>query len=302
MPDFTSSFWSIFISVIVIGGIIWLIYFLIANTESSVPADEAGKPTGHVWDEDLEELNNPLPRWWLYMFYISIAFSVIYLLLYPGLGSFSGLLNWTSKAEYETEIQAAEDQFGSLYAGYLQQEIPVLAADASVMKTGERLYVNYCATCHGSDARGARGFPNLRDHDWLYGGTPQAIKATLLYGRIAAMPALGEALGEQGVIEVADYVMQLSGRQVDGDSAKRGEEKYNLYCVGCHMPGGVGNTLIGAPNLANNIWLYGGSPSAIRLSVANGRNGVMPAFGELLGEARVHLLTAYIYSLTHEQD
>ncbi len=171
------------------------------------------------------------------------------------------------------------------------------------MKTGERLYVNYCAVCHGSDARGASGFPNLRDNDWLYGGEPENIKTTLMYGRAGAMPAWEAPLGgEEGVNQVANYVMGLSGRSVDEDLAAKGKEKYDMFCVGCHMPDGTGNQAIGAPNLANNIWLYGGTPSAVKHSIAKGRNGLMPAHGEFLGEAKVHVLSAYIYSLSHKAD
>jgi cytochrome c oxidase cbb3-type subunit 3 len=299
MSDFTSEFWSWFIIAIVGGGIIWLIYLLRGTNKAET---EEGVPTGHVWDENLEELNNPLPRWWLWMFYITIVFSIGYLILYPGMGSFKGILGWTEVGEYEAEVAAADAEFGPIFAKFEQTPIPELAADPAAMKAGERLYVTYCAVCHGSDARGATGFPNLRDNDWLYGGSPEQIEATLLHGRNGVMPAWETSLGEEGIDQVASYVMSIAGRDVDKASAEAGKAKYDMFCVGCHMPGGTGNQALGAPNLTNNIWLYGGSPRAIKETLAKGRNGRMPAHGEFLGTAKVHILTAYVYSLSHQSD
>jgi cytochrome c oxidase cbb3-type subunit 3 len=299
MSDFTSEFWSWFIIAIVGGGIIWLIYLLTGTNKAET---QEGVPTGHVWDENLEELNNPLPRWWLWMFYITIVFSIGYLILYPGMGSFKGILGWTEVGEYEAEVAAADAEFGPIFAKFEQTPIPALAADAAAMKAGERLYVTYCAVCHGSDARGATGFPNLRDNDWLYGGSPEQIKATLLHGRNGVMPAWETSLGEEGIDQVASYVMSIAGREVDTASAEAGKAKYDMFCVGCHMPDGTGNQALGAPNLTNNIWLYGGSPRAIKETLAKGRNGRMPAHGEFLGSAKVHILTAYVYSLSHQSD
>jgi len=301
MSDFTSDFWSWFISAIVIGGIIWLVYLLVGNNKTT---GEIGVPTGHVWDENLEELNNPLPRWWLYMFYITIFFSIGYLILYPGLGSFKGILGWTEVNEYEQEVADADAKYGPVFAKFAQTPIVALAADPEAKKAGERLFVTYCAVCHGSDARGAPGFPNLRDNDWLYGGAPEQIKHTLMQGRAGVMPAWeGPLGGEQGVAEVAEYVQSLAGRKgLDEKMAEAGKTKFDMFCAGCHMPGGIGNIALGAPNLTNNIWLYGGSPRSIKESIAKGRNGVMPAHGEFLGEDKVHILTAYIYGLSHEAD
>lgn len=299
MSDFTSEFWSWFIIAIVGGGIIWLVYLLMGTNKAET---EEGVPTGHVWDENLEELNNPLPRWWLWMFYITIVFSIGYLILYPGMGSFKGILGWTEVGEYEAEVAAADAEFGPIFAKFEQTPIPALAADAAAMKAGERLYVTYCAVCHGSDARGATGFPNLRDNDWLYGGSPEQIEATLLHGRSGVMPGWETSLGEEGIDQVASYVMSIAGREVDAASAEAGKAKYDMFCVGCHMPGGTGNQALGAPNLTNNIWLYGGSPRAIKETLAKGRNGRMPAHGEFLGSAKVHILSAYVYSLSHQSD
>ncbi len=300
MSDFTSEFWSWFIIVIVGGGIVWLFYLLRGNSKAT---GKQGEPTGHVWDEDLEELNNPLPRWWLFMFYFTIFFAIGYLILYPGMGSFKGILGWTEIGEYNQEVADADAEFGPLFAKFEQIPVADLASDPAAMKAGERLFVTYCAVCHGSDARGAPGFPNLRDNDWLYGGSPEQIKASLMNGRAGVMPAWeGPLGGKEGVNKVAAYVMNLAGREVDANLAAAGKEKYDLFCVGCHMPDGTGNQALGAPNLANNIWLYGGSPRTIEQTIAKGRNGQMPAHGEFLGKDKVHILSGYIYSLSHVSD
>ena len=300
MSDFTSEFWSWFIIAIVGGGIVWLFFLLKGNAKTS---GEVGVPTGHVWDEDLEELNNPLPRWWLIMFYITMVFAIVYLILYPGMGSFKGLLGWTEVAEYEQEMADANAEFGPLFAQFEKTPVPELAANAAAMNAGERLFVNYCAVCHGSDARGAPGFPNLRDNDWLYGGEPDNIETTIMAGRAGAMPAWEAPLGgSEGVNQVATYVMSLAGREVDETLATAGKAKYDMFCVGCHMPDGTGNQALGAPNLTNNIWMYGGSPRTIKESIAKGRNGRMPAHSEFLGKAKSHILAAYVYSLSHASD
>ena len=303
MSDFTSDFWSWWIITIVLGGIVFCIWLLLANKKSTLPAGGTAEATGHVWDENLEELNNPLPRWWIIKFYITIVFGIAYLALYPGLGTFEGVLGWTEIGQYEAEISAADTRYGPLYDKYMNQAIPEVAADEDAMKMGERLYVNYCAVCHGSDARGASGFPNLRDSDWLYGGSPEQIKQSIMYGRQGAMPSWEAPLGgAEGVDQAATYVMKLAGRSVDESVAEQGKQKFETLCVACHMADGTGNVAMGAPNLTNNVWLYGGSPRAIKESIAKGRSGVMPAHSEFLGEAKVHILAAYVYSLSHETD
>jgi cytochrome c oxidase cbb3-type subunit 3 len=303
MSDFTSDFWSWWIIAIVVGGIAWCIWLLMTSTKGKLPTGAAAEATGHVWDENLEELNNPLPRWWIIKFYITLVFGIAYLFLYPGLGTYQGFLGWTEKGQYEKEVQDAESKYGPLYDKYLNQSIPAVAASEEAMAMGERLYVNYCAVCHGSDARGATGFPNLRDAEWQWGSSPEAIKHGILYGRRAAMPSWEAALGgEQGVDEMVAYVMKLSGRSVDDAKAAKGEQKYATLCVACHGADGKGNQAMGAPDLTNNVWLYGGSPRAIKESLIKGRNGVMPAHAEFLGEAKVHILAAYVYSLSNQTD
>jgi cytochrome c oxidase cbb3-type subunit 3 len=303
MADFTSSFWNWYIIIPTVGGIIacfLLIRWL--STGAIKPGDQA-ESMGHVWDGDLEELNNPLPRWWLNMFYVTLFFGIGYLILYPGLGTFKGLLGWTSVGQYQHEVDVADAKYGPLFKKYQDMPIVAVADDPDARRMGERLFVNYCATCHGSDARGARGFPNLRDNDWLYGGSPETIEQTILNGRNGVMPAWKDALGgDAGVADVVEYVFSLSGRNVDQAAAARGEEKFQMLCVACHGADGKGNQALGAPNLTDNVWLYGGSARQVMETIAMGRNGVMPPHRDFLGEDKVHLLAAYVYSLSTGQE
>jgi len=302
MADFTSSFWNWFIIVPTVAGIIGC-FLLVRWLSTDIKTDDQGKSMGHVWDEDLEELNNPLPRWWLNMFYLPLFFGIGYLVLYPGLGTFSGVLGWTSTGQYEQEIDLADAKYGPLFSRYESMDIVAVADDPDARRMGERLFVNYCAVCHGSDARGARGFPNLRDNDWLYGGTPQAIEQSILNGRNGVMPAWEAALGgEAGVADMTEYVLGLSGRNVDTEAAARGGEKFATLCAACHGADGTGNQALGAPNLTDNVWLYGGSSTSVAETIAKGRNGVMPAHAEFLGKDKVHLLAAYVYSLSTGQE
>jgi cytochrome c oxidase cbb3-type subunit 3 len=302
MADFTSSFWNWFIIIPTVGGII-ACFLLIRWLSTAIKPEDEGKEMDHVWDGDLVELNNPLPRWWLNLFYITLYFSIGYLALYPGLGSFKGFFGWTSTGQYEREIDIADAKYGPLFKKFQQMPVVAVAADPEARRMGERLFVNYCATCHGSDARGARGFPNLRDNDWLYGGDPDVIQQTILDGRSGVMPAWADALGgDAGVADVTEFVFSLSGRDVDQAAAARGGEKYQMLCVACHGADGTGNQALGAPNLTDSIWLYGGSSKQVMETIAKGRMGVMPPHRDFLGEDKVHLLAAYVYSLSTGQE
>ena len=295
---FSSDFWSWWIIVITlgtIGGCWWLILW----TSKKQPGEtNVGDVTGHTWDEGLQEYNNPLPRWWLWLFYITMVFGVVYIVLYPGLGKYPGVLGWSDDARYEQEIEVAEQTYGPIFAQYASRTVEDLAGDAEAVKIGQRLFINYCATCHGSDAGGARGYPNLTDADWLYGGDAAAIEATILDGRQGTMPAWEAALGEQGLDEVTAYVMQLAGRTPDASQASAGKARFETLCAACHMADGSGMQALGAARLNDNIWLYGGSAGLIRQSIAQGRNGKMPAHRDFLGEDKAHLLAAYVYSLS----
>jgi cytochrome c oxidase cbb3-type subunit 3 len=253
---------------------------------------------GHIWDEDLAELNNPLPTWWRNLFYATIVFALGYLALYPGLGEFKGLLGWSAINQYQDEMDIADARYGPLFDKYLTQDLVTVSEDPTAGRMGERLFVTYCSQCHGSDARGARGFPNLRDDDWLWGGDAETIKQTIMHGRTGVMPAWELPLGgTEGVADVTDYVLSLSGRKHDAEAALRGKGKF-MMCIGCHGIEGTGNPILGAANLTDRIWLHGSTRLRIEQSIGQGRQGQMPAHADFLGEAKVHLLAAYIYGLS----
>jgi cytochrome c oxidase cbb3-type subunit 3 len=302
MSDFVSDFWGIYIAVIALGGIAFLGYVLYTQSKVPVVKGEEVQTLGHVWDENLEEYNNPLPRWWMYMFFITLAFGLGYLILYPGLGKYPGLFGWTEVGQYQKERATAEAKFQPLYDKYLKQDIRTVAADPQAKEMGSRLFQTYCVQCHGSDARGAKGFPNLVNHDWLYGGSPDKIEETIQGGRHGQMPAFGPAFGEEKVKDVANYVLSLSNRQHDADRAARGAETFKAICSACHGMDGKGNQAIGAPNLTHpsGSWLYGGTEKTIIETVTNGRNNTMPAWKDFLGEGKVHLLAAYVWSLSNQ--
>lgn len=297
MSDFVSSFWSWYVAVLALVAILACVALL--RSQRAKPAAGAPQLHGHTWDEDLAEYNNPLPRWWMWLFYLTIVFALVYLVLYPGLGSFAGAYGWTSRGEHQAETQQAESQYGPIFNKFAQQDLAVLADSPEARAIGQRLFLVYCSQCHGSDAGGGFGFPDLRDKDWLYGGDPETIKASIMNGRGGVMPPLGAALGEAGVKEVANYVLSLSGATHDAALAAKGKEKFTV-CAACHGPDGKGNQAIGAPNLTDNIWLFGGSQKTLMETITQGRVSQMPAHKDLLGEAKVHLLAAYVYSLSLE--
>lgn len=297
MGNFSEGFWDLFLVVVVLGSIGGMAVFVLAQSKGKGTGHTI-ETTGHVWDEDLQELNNPLPAWWRNMFYITLLFGALYLLLYPGFGSNSMFLGWTQIKQYEREMQAAEETYGPLFEKYRNEPIAALVDDPQAMQMGERLYASYCTQCHGSDAGGVPGYPNLRDDEWLWGGTPERIEESILKGRQAVMPAWGSVLADQGVAQVTQYVLGLAGRDHDATLAEKGKAHYAANCVACHGAEGKGNPMLGAPDLTNDAWLYGASPRAIEASVRGGRNGVMPAHEEFQGAAKVHLLAAYVYSLS----
>ena len=299
MADFTSGFWTWFISIITVTSIVALLFFVIKLSGArKPPAGGKAESVGHIWDEDLHELNNPLPRWWLNLFLITLVWGAVYLFLYPGLGSYRGYLGWSQVKQYEQEVKRADEQYGPLYDKFKNQDLAVLAKNEDARTIGKRLFATYCTTCHGSDARGARGFPNLRDSEWLYGGDPKSIETTILNGRTGAMPAWGAVLSKDDIFNTAEYVRTLSGLRADPEIASKGQKIFSQYCVACHGADGKGNQQVGAPNLTNDIWLYGGSQETIIETITHGRNGRMPAHKEFLGAAKVHLLAAYIYGLS----
>ena len=303
MSDFTSGFWNFYIIVLTLIGIIGCGVLLWSQSQHKItlPPGQSSQTqtTGHMWDEDLTELNTPMPRWWMWLFYITIVFSLVYLVLYPGLGNYAGSLGWKSTGAYQEELKQAEADYGPLFAKYQQQDLKLVAADPQARAIGERLFLTYCSQCHGSDARGSKGFPSLADHDWLYGGEPDVIKTSILNGRSGMMPPMGAALGsEKDVENVAHYVQSLSGATSDPIKSVLGKGKFGA-CAACHGADGRGNPALGAPNLADRIWLYGGSTDTIMESIRRGRSNAMPPFKDFLGEGKAHVLAAYVWSLSN---
>ena len=300
MSDFTSVFWDYFIAIITVVSVLGCGVFLWSQSTRRVKVGAGPEPdtTGHVWDGDLQEFHNPLPRWWMWLFYITVVFSVVYLILYPGLGTqFKGVFNWTSSREHQDEVKAAEAKYGPLFASFLKMDIPAVAADERGRQMGARIFQNNCAQCHGSDGRGSRGFPNLADSEWQWGAAPDAIKTSIVAGRTAAMPPMAAAVGgAEDVTDVAHYVLSLSGASHDSVRATRGKEKF-AACAACHGPEGKGNPALGAPDLTNKSWLYGGTVASISETITKGRGGVMPAWKGLLTEAEIHLVAAYVHWL-----
>jgi len=298
MADFTHDFWNYFViivSVISIAACALLLYVL---SRYKVKAGESVQTTGHIWDETLQEYNNPLPRWWMMLFYLTIVFSVIYLVLFPGLGNIKGVLGWSSTGQHSVEMSRADKEFGPLYAKYAAMAIPDLAKDPAALSIGQKLFLNNCAQCHGSDGRGAKGFPNLADDDWLWGSGPDAIKLAVLEGRQGMMPPMGEALGSPDMVEnVANYVLSLSGTKHDAAKAALGKPMF-AACAACHGDKGEGNTAMGAPRLNDKIWLVSGTVAGITETINKGRHGVMPAWKDFLGEEKSHIVSAYVYSLS----
>jgi cytochrome c oxidase cbb3-type subunit 3 len=299
---FFSQFWNWWIIILTLGGIVGLVWLIIWMSSSRPKPDQKIETMGHVWDESLEEYNNPLPMWWLMMFYFTLGFAIIYLVLYPGLGSFAGILEWSSAKQHQQEVEAAKSKYGPIYAKYQNESIDTLVKNKDAVEMGRHLFLTYCTACHGSDAGGGPGFPNLRDNDWLYGGEPETIQTTITSGRQGMMPTAEQnnLHGETDINNAAQYVLSLSGRPHDAAAAAEGQKIFMQICFACHGPEGKGTQAVGAPNLTDSIWLYGGSEDKIKETITKGRQGRMPAHGELLGEAKVHLLATYVYSLSKE--
>lgn len=324
-----TTFWSLWISVITIGTFVGISCLLFWCSRDKMGVEE-GEDMGHEYD-GIREINNPLPKWWSYMFWATIVFGVIYLVLYPGLGNFKGVLGWTSSDQtvrtlaeskasianaqqnkqldqYAKELGDAHSRFGETFktlaydtSGNTLQPIPKIADNSEAIKVGQRLFIQNCAQCHSSDARGQAGFPNLTDDAWLYGGEAETIKATIMNGRIGVMPAWGDMLGKDGVKEVTSYIFGLSGRKVNAKEEAAGKQRF-VVCAACHGTDGKGNPAFGAPDLTDGTWLYGGSRRAVEATITHGRQGVMPAWKELLGEDKIQLISAYVWNLTNNTE
>ncbi len=298
MSDFFSSFWSFYVAGLTLASVIGCAVLLLVVLRKKIPSTQ-DDTTGHVWDEDLRELNTPMPRWWVGLFLLTIVFAIVYLILYPGLGTFKGALGWSQVGEYRQEVEEANEKLAPLYARFEAMPIEQIAADRPAMAIGDRLFINNCSQCHGSDARGSKGFPNLTDRDWIHGGKPDDIIQTLQHGRNGNMPPMAAAVGGvEDVRNVAQYVLSLSGSPHDPLRAQLGKSKFTV-CAACHGVGGKGNPLLGAPNLADDIWLHGYGEKAIIDMVNNGKVNQMPAQQGHLTDAQIRVLAAWVWGLSN---
>ena len=290
-----STSWSWYVIVLTVVFTIGITWLLLANSRKTEGGTAAAQDTGHVWDEDLTELDNPLPRWWFLLFLLTILFTGLYLALYPGLGTFDGTLGWTSERQANAELDETNARLETLYAGFRDRPLAELANDPAATKVGRNVFANHCAACHGTDARGAKGYPNLVDADWLYGGDPDTVLASAVAGRHGLMPPMIATLPGNGVEEVAHYVLGLSGLDHDTRLAGEGKSKYEAVCAACHGVDGKGMHALGAPNLTDDIWLHGqGSVATIREAITYGRSGAMPAWEPIIGKDRTRLAVAWL--------
>jgi len=309
-----TTFWSWYITILTGGTLVGLTWLIFA-TRKGQRKDTTEETLDHAFD-GIQEFDNPLPKWWFMLFVGTLVFGVGYLLLYPGMGNWKGLLpgyqdatsfksgekGWTGVHQWEKEMAKADELYGPIFAKYAAMPIEEVAKDEQALKMGSRLFASNCSVCHGSSGKGAFGFPNLTDSDWLYGGEPETIKTTIMNGRQAAMPAWAAVIGEDGIKNVTAYVRSLSGlKNPEGVDVAAGQKLFATNCVACHGPEGKGQQAMGAPNLTDKIWLYGSSTAQIQQTLRYGRNGVMPAQAEFLGNDKVHLLAAYVYSLSQKK-
>ena len=296
MSDFVNPGWAWYVAGLTILSLLFCVFILVVASKRKVMASD--NTTGHVWDEDLREMNNPLPRWWMWLFIITVVFAAIYLALYPGLGSHPGSFKWTSTGQWEAEQAKAHSAMAPVYAKFKTISAADLAKDPAAMGIGERLFVNNCAQCHGSDARGSKGFPNLTDSDWLGGSGAEYIAKTVAGGRTGMMPPMAAAVGTPGDVKnVANYVLSLSGSAHSNLAAQLGKPKFSA-CAACHGADGKGNQALGAPNLTDKVWLYGWGEDAVAHIVNAGKTSVMPAFEARLSAEQIQVLAAYVWQLS----
>jgi cytochrome c oxidase cbb3-type subunit III len=296
MSSLMNSSASWFVIIVTIANILaclWLIWWTARRRTGEL------ETTGHEWD-GVKEYNNPLPRWWLGLFIITIVFGFAYLAFYPGLGNFTGSYGWSSTKQLAAAQAETQAMFEAKYGAAAKQDIVTLSKNAEAMAAAKNLFANNCTTCHGTDARGTKGFPNLTNDDWVWGGAPETIYETIAHGRKGVMPGWGAILGKQGAEEVSAYVLSLSGRKVPEEWIEPGKQRFMTVCVACHGADAKGNQALGAPNLTDKVWVYGSSMETVRDIATNGRSNEMPAHLPLLGETKVKLLAAYVYSLSHQ--
>jgi cytochrome c oxidase cbb3-type subunit III len=302
MSDFVHTGWAWYVGVTTLLGLVacvWVLW-MTSRYKAVVPNSAVNdNTTGHVWDEDLRELNNPLPMWWMVLFMMTIVVGGGYLVLFPGLGSYRGTNDWSQIGQYEAEMKEAEAKLAPLYARFTPMSTEQLARDTQAMGIGERLFANNCSTCHGSDARGSRGFPDLTDADWLWGGEPEQIVHSITKGRVGNMPPMAAAVGgAEDIGNLAQYVLSLSGSSHSDVKAHLGRPKFTA-CAACHGAKGEGNPALGAPRLSDRVWLHGWGPQAIADAVQKGRSGTMPAHEGKLTPAQIKILSAYVWRFSN---
>jgi cytochrome c oxidase cbb3-type subunit 3 len=299
MSDFFSSSWSWYIAGVSLIGIAWCVWLLFSQRAWLGKTVDVAEDTGHVWDGDLTELNNPVPRWWTVMYLALCIVALVYLVLYPGLGSYKGIIGFSSAAQLQSDREALNESMRPVYERYAAMSVPEIAQDEQAREIGQRLFLNNCAQCHGSDARGSPGYPNLTDNDWLYSGTPEQIQHSITKGRHGIMPAWGSQINAAEAADIAQYVRSLSGLASDSLRVVPGKRGFETYCVACHGIEGKGNPALGAPDLTNGIWLYGSSQASIVETILNGRDNRMPAQERNLTTDQIRMLTAWVWGLSN---
>ncbi len=300
MSDFFSGFWSYYIAAITIGGIVFLVWLLFTQRAWLGKTVKTTEDTGHVWDGDLTEFNNPVPRWWTVMYLGFCVVAVVMLVLYPGIGSYKGTLGYSAAAQLQADQAALNEQIKPVYARFKAMAVPEIAHDEAGREIGQRLFLNNCAQCHGSDARGSGSFPNLTDRDWLHGGEPDQIMHSIAKGRHGMMPPWKAVIKPAEAADIAQYVRSLSGLASDPLRVVPGKRGYDNFCVACHGAEGKGNTALGAPNLTDDVWLYGSSSASIVETILNGRDNRMPAQEAVLTEDQIRMLTAWVWGLSNQ--
>ena len=293
-----SAFWHWTVVIVTVASILGTLWLLLANARRK--SDESND-TGHVWDGDLQELNNPLPRWWFNLFVITVVFGMAYLVIFPGLGNFAGRSQWTQRGEMQAKLDELLKKRNALYASFKDKDVDFLATDASARSLGRDVFLKNCAGCHGTDARGALGFPNLTDDDWLYGGKPENIIASITKGRSGQMPAFLGSLDAQQADDLERLVRHWSDPELDGEVRARAMKQFAISCAACHGADGRGNIAIGSANLTDDVWLHGASKNRVHETIVFGRRSTMPAHESILSEDDIRLVAAYVYgSARHE--
>ena len=310
---------SIFIAAVTILHILGYIGLVYWTTHIKAGGDaKEGEIIDHTWDGDLKEMNNPMPGWWLSLFYLMIAFAIAYLFLYPGV--YKGSKGWTQLTQYQQESRRVDARSAEYFRHYAGKSVEDLAKDPDALATGRRIFLQNCAVCHATDAGGTPGnYPNLTDKDWIWGGTPDNIINTITNGHTGAMPAGGALIAvapgqapsaedQEKLEDVSNYILSLGGYEHDKTLAEKGKELYSTSCVACHGPDGKGNPVIGGINLADQTWLYADDPedtaalkAFIQQQIQKPRNNVMPAWKDILGEAKIKVVAAYVYSLSQDE-